>query len=161
MFEKINNLNKKFLKIFLKNKFEKILFIIAVICAGALFLTQIGMISNTLRPFLSDVEVFEGKYIKEIDSLIKEGRLTLELVDMSKEHDIKVLVNGIETAHFYDKFIDIKVKDDSIVEIDGSKIKSSFSVKIVSKSDNIKSDLVGKAVTLQSNIKVLARIKVS
>jgi len=151
---------KRSLRILVNKRVEKVIIYCAIIFAFVLMFSQIGLMSDTIRPYLSDIEVFEGHYINEIDSLIKEGTLTLELVDISKEKDIKVLINGIEVACFENKTIDLNVKDNSIIEIDGSRLKTPIIVKIISKTSNIKDDLIGKQVTVESNIKILTRIKI-
>jgi hypothetical protein len=52
------------------------------------------------------------------------------------------------------------VKNNSVIEIDGSRIVSPIRVKITSKSSNIIDDIEGKEVTTNSNIKIIARVRV-
>lgn len=150
---------KKFLKILVNKNIEKILLNFAFILFFILITTQIGLVSDILRPYLSDIEVFEGHVINEVDSLIQEGTVTLELVDISRENNVKILINGNEVSAFRERSVDIKVKQDSVIEIDGSRLKTNVTVRITSKSSNIISDIVGKEVAVQSNIKFLARIR--
>jgi len=150
---------KLLIKIIRNNKIETTLVSVVLCFFIILALTQIGMISSKIRPYLSSIDTFEGQQINEIDTLIENGTITLELVDMSKEKDIKVLVNGIEVASFNTKTVKLDVKDNSVVEIDGSRLKSSAKVKIIEISENIANNILNDEVTVMSNIKVLSRIK--
>lgn len=140
--------------------FGKGIIYIAFIITFILFTAQIGMISDYFRPFLSHIDVFEGQSIKEVDSLIKQGTISLQLTNMSTDKDIKILVNGIEVSDFSNNIQDITVFHNSIVEIDGSTLMSPVKVRVINKSKNIKSEILDCEVTTQSNIKILCRIKI-
>lgn len=150
---------KHLLKSLMNSAVEKYLIILVFVFFISLIIMQIGLVSDTIRPYLSDIEVFEGRHISEVDSLIKEGTITLELVDMSSEKDIKILVNGITISDFSTKYVDVIVTNNSVVEIDASKVKSPVRVRITSKSSNIKSNILNHEIKVESCIKVLTRIK--
>lgn len=159
MLKKFRLLYIKTLKMFINNKVEDVFVVIFALLFITLLLAQIALTNDTIRVYLSNVEDYEGYTISDIDNLIKEGSITLELMDMSRDNDVKVLVNGKEKASFDKKAIDINVTDNSVVEIDGSKIKTSFRVKVIDKSSNVEGEIVNSIVLINSNIKTIARIK--
>lgn len=159
MLRKILMIFAKVQKNLLNRKVENYILLTAAIVFSVLTVSQIGLVSDKIRPYISSVDVFEGEYLNEIDSLVKVGTLELQLVDMSKDEDIKVLVNGSETSKFDAKTVIINVTDNSVVEVDSSKLKTPVTVRIISKSDNVAGDLVGQQVQVQSCIKVLTRVK--
>lgn len=145
---------------FISLNIEKTLVTSVFVILAVLFAAQLGLLSDRLSPFLSDVEVFEGQYISDVDNIIKEGTIALMLVDLESERDAKVLVNGKLAAAFTQKTVEVNVKNNSVIEIDGSKITSPIRVRITSKSGNIIDDIDGKEVETNSNIKVIARVRV-
>lgn len=145
---------------FISLNIERSLVTAVFIVLTVLLAAQFGLLSDRLRPILSDVEVFEGQYISDIDNIIKEGSIELTLVDLENERDAKVLINGKMVESFKTKSVEVNVKDNSVVEIDGSKISSPIRVRITSKSGNIIDDIEGREVETNSNIKVIARVRI-
>lgn len=145
---------------FISLNIEKSLIMAVFAILVVLFLAQLGLLSDKIRPFISDIEVFEGQYISDVDNIIKDGTITLRLIDLESERDAKVLVNGMETAAFTQKSVEVKVKDSSVVEIDGSKIASPIRVRITAISGNIINDLEGKEIETNSNIEIIARVRI-
>jgi len=139
--------------------FAKAMIYILFIVATVLLMAQIGMVSNNIRPYLTHIDVFEGSVINEIDSLIKEGEIKIQLINMKSDSDIKILVNGIEVSDFSQNTRDIVVRNNSVVEIDGSNLKTPTKVRVVSQSENILNEITNDEVITNSNIRILCRIK--
>lgn len=151
----LRNLNK-----FISLNIERALVTAVFVILAVIFAAQIGLLSDRLRPFLSDVEVFEGQYISDVDNIIKEGTIALTLVDLESEKDAKVLINGKVAESFAQRTVEVNVRNNSVIEIDGSKIASPIRVRITSKSGNIIDDIEGKEIETNSNIKVIASVRV-
>lgn len=158
MLKKFINL-KSIFKTILNRRIENILSVFTIFFFLILLFAQIGLVNNKTRAILSSIDVFEGYRIDEVDSIIREGTVTLELIDIKKESDIKILVNGLEVDKFYKKSIDVVVRNNAIIEIDGTRIKSPIRVRISGKTDNIIGNIVNKEITVQSNIKIITSIK--
>lgn len=159
MLKKIMYLARRFQKKLLNRTVENYILLIVIVFFSILMVSQVGLVSDKIRPYISYIDVFEGRYISDVDSLVKEGTLTLQLIDMSKEKDVKVLVNGKVVSEFDNKTVDINVTNNSVVEIDSSKLKTPVTVRIISKSDNVIGDILNTQAQIDSCIKVLTRVK--
>ncbi|NLC06923.1 MAG: hypothetical protein GX755_02995 [Syntrophomonadaceae bacterium] len=66
------------------------------------------------------------------------GTITLELINFSSMPKATVLVNGQEVADFREKRVTIPVRNDDILEINGSYYQHSLTVLILDVSENVR-----------------------
>ncbi|MCX7843166.1 MAG: hypothetical protein N2489_08850 [Clostridia bacterium] len=140
--------------------FERILFILFIISFSLLVIVQAALTNPTVRTFLTSDNEFQGTPMGVEEYFYDEGTISLRLVNAVYDENLKILVNGEIAAVFAQNVINLEVKDGDIVEIDGSSTQAEGEVEVVSKSDNIVSECVGKKVVVKSNIKKVADIKV-
>jgi len=139
---------------------ERILFVAFVTTFVAMIIVQAVLMNPAVGTSLSINEEFEGAPLKAEEFLYAEGRLVLQLIEGVEDYNLKVLVNGDEAARFSDKNVEITVRDGDVIEIDGSDVENHARVAIVYKSDNILSDCVNKAVSVNSNIRRLVKVRI-
>ena len=142
----------------LNKNIEKALFLLSFIFLSILIISQIGLMNNATRTFFTDIDSYEGIDINDVSNMTNYGQLKLKLIGIEPNSNIKVLVNGYEKYVFDKEIISIAVKNNSLIEIDGTKMKKPFSVKIINVSSNIASNLKSKKISVSSNIEILARI---
>ena len=141
------------------NKYsERIVIALGVLCFVILIVSQIGLGNEATRTFFTNIEKYEGVGVKDIGNVFKEGELTLQLIGTQPSENIKVLLNGNQDSAFTSESIRIKVRNNSVVEIDGSKVKTPFRVKVIGQSENISGTYVDNEIEIKSNISILTRI---
>ncbi|GAE89038.1 hypothetical protein [Acetivibrio straminisolvens] len=137
--------------------FERFLFFSFIILFAALVLVQAALMNPTARTFLINDTGLEGNPLKFEEYLYSEGEISIALYSADANEDLKVLINGEEVAAFSENVISLKVKEGDVVSVDGSTTEEA-EVAIVSASDNIKLDNIGKRIKVNSEVKQLARI---
>ena len=139
---------------------ERILFNISILLFILMIIIQAILTNPQARDYLNVTGTFEGKPLAIEEYLYKQGQIMLEASGNYQPDMLKALVNGEEAAGFNGKYLELMLKDGDVVEVDGSMLKSPVEIRIVSKTDNILTDCVGKTVRTQSDIKKLVKVKV-
>ncbi|MCX7709609.1 MAG: hypothetical protein N2484_07130 [Clostridia bacterium] len=140
--------------------FERVLFLLFIATFTLLVIVQAAMTNPTVRTFLTADNEMAGTPLGVEEFLYEEGSISLKLVSEESDPDLRVLINGDEVAAFNENIVNISVKDGDVVEIDGSSSFKEAKVEIVSKSENIATDCIGKMVNIRSNIKKVTDIRV-
>jgi len=143
-----------------KINFERLLFFLFIISFAAMILVQAMLLNPSLRASLTFEEELEGTPLGVEEFLYNEGFIVLQIEGSVPGEDIKVLVNGEEYGSFKGGKLKVTVIDGDVIEIDGSSVQGEFDVVIESLSENISDELLGTRVTVFSNVKKLARIRV-
>ncbi len=156
---KIKNLVDKLAKINIINPYtEKVLMVITLCCIFFLIVSQIGLRNKTTKTFFTDIDKYEGVDIHEVEGHLNKGAVILELVDIEPNKDIKILLNGLESYAFVSETLSINVRNNSLIEVDGTTIETPFKIKIVDASNNIATRCIGNEIEVNSNISILTRI---
>ena len=137
---------------------EKLLYVIAVFCVLFLVIAQIGLSNETTRTFLTDIDRYEGVNVNHLENVFKQGKLTLQLTGVMPSDNIYILINGYESHTFFSETMVLNVRNNSVIEIDGTKISTPFNVKITAVSDNISTNCMHREITVNSSIEILTRI---
>jgi len=144
-----------------KINIEKLLLYLFIISFSAMLLVQAMLLNPTLRAALIIEEEFEGTPLGEEESLYNEGYIVLKLEGDTSGHNVKVLLNGEEFGCFEGDKLVVPVIDGDVIEIDGTSAFGEFDVVIESLSGNISDEFLGKRVSVSSDVKKLARIRVN
>lgn len=142
----------------INKKTERFLASLSLILILALILSQVGLFNEATRTFFTNIDEYEGVNINDLDEVFKQGQLTLKLIDTAPDENINILINGVPEYIFNQETLVIDTRNNCVIEIDGTKLKSSFKVKIINKSDNIAINCIDKEIEIHSNIEVLTRI---
>jgi len=143
----------RIVKFNLSNIFNSLLFLFIAI----MLISQLALTTPNARFLLTTVDKDEDVSVSSNQDSIRLGEITLKLNGIQPSDEIKILQNGEPIAVFYDKEIKITVADNSVIEIDGSKIKQEFYVDILNISDNIKLENISQ-IRVKSNIAMIGRI---
>jgi len=139
-------------------KVEIFLVAVSILCFISLVIVQIGLVNEETRTIFTNISEYEGVNINDLNNIFTQGELSLQLIGINPDNQISVLLNGVPSYYFDVDNIVIKVKNNCVVEIDGTKVKAPFRVKITGSSDNIATNCLGKEIEVRSNIAVLTRI---
>lgn len=142
----------------INKKSERILTALSIVSILLLVVSQIGLNHEATRTFFTNIDQYEGVGAENIEEMFKTGELTIELLDIEPSEKIKILVNGMEVKPFRNKTEVISIRNNCVIEIDGTDIKVPFRVRVEDASENLSENVVGKEVNINSNIAVLARV---
>ncbi|NLB82507.1 MAG: hypothetical protein GX800_13070 [Clostridiaceae bacterium] len=137
---------------------NKIYLNILIIVLSALMLSQFVLTFPNARAVFTNTERFESLYKNADDSTSSLAELTLLLTGTEPTSDIEFMQNGQPIAVFYDRKITVTVSDNSVLEIDGTRVKDPFSVQIIEMSSNIDAESISSSVNVNSNISFVGRI---
>jgi|LSQX01.2.fsa_nt_gb hypothetical protein len=137
--------------------FERLLFFLSICAFFVLLMVQAAMFNPSLRTFIVRDNALEGKPLEIEEYLYSEGRISIALCSGEPDENLKVLVNGTEVAAFINNVIELKVKNMDVIEIDGSVVEDA-EVEVISASNNITGDGVGKRIQINSEMKKLMTI---
>ncbi len=140
--------------------FERVLFLSFVFTFCLMILVQTALTNSSVRDFLAVNTDMEGSPLEREMYLYNEGTIRIGLTGESENSDIKILVNGDEAAVFSSRILELNVKDGDVIEVDGSRFKSTAEVEILSKSDNISTPCLGKKVKVQSDTQRLLKVNI-
>lgn len=159
LLDKMKNFFNRIAYINIMNPYtEGLLVTIILCCVVLLVISQIGLTHETTRAFFTDIEYYEGVDINDIEAVFRDGEIALQLIGIEPTEDIKVLLNGFQAYDFTEQTLRLKVRNNCLIEVDGTKVKTPFSVKIVEVSDNIATNCKDNEIELRSGIEVLTRI---
>lgn len=148
-----------------KPNIEKILISLFIFSFSALILVQAILLDPSVRANLIIEEVLGGTPLGAEETLYNQGIIVLEVMgslpDTNNGMSLKVLINGEPAASFKEESLQLQIIDGDVIEIDGSDYKQELGVVIRSGSENINSEYLGKSVTVFSNVKKLAKIRIA
>lgn len=143
-----------------KINFENLLFISFIVMFTILIITQTALMSPNIENYISVDNQYERTSLKAEEFLYKRGEVSLQLQNMDSDDKLKVLVNGEVIGAFINKTLTLNVKDGDVIELDASDISNLDEVKIISKSDNIVSEILNKKIKVLSGVKMLTIIQI-
>ena len=156
---RVNN-RKKNKKKNSKISFEKTLFISFIIMFTILIITQTALMSPNIENYISVDNQYERSSLGAEEFLYKRGEVSLQLQNMDSDDKLKVLINGEVIGAFVNKTLSLNVRDGDVIELDASDISTMDEVKIISKSDNIISDILNKEIKVLTGVKKLTIIQI-
>jgi hypothetical protein len=141
-----------------KISFERAVFLVFILAFSVLIIAQMLLFTPSTRVFLTQNGELDGKPLGIEEYLYNKGEIVLQSI---ADENLKVLVNGDEIAAFKSSNVTLPVRDGDVVEIDGSALKKDVEVRIISKSDNVIVDNTEEKIKVNSDVKILTKIKVS
>ena len=134
-----------------------VLMIIAV-CFIAILVSQVILNNDKIRSKFSFVDQLEGVSVSNIVDTYGKGEITIKISNLDKNSEISVLENGEPIGTFNTDTIQIPVRNNSLIEIDGRKAQKDFSAKVIGSSGNVLFSNKNSEVTVNKNISFLTRI---
>lgn len=139
---------------------ERFLFLSFIIIFAIMIVVQAALMNPVVRTSLSLNDELEGKPLGIEEYIYNEGTVNIYLLNMTKNPQVKILVNGEEVGAFDENSKVISVKDGDVVEIDASAVFADIEVAIRQNSGNISAECVDKGIIVNSDIKKLTRIRI-
>jgi len=133
--------------------------IIAVLIFTGLLLIvliQFLMTDDHIRSALNMTEKNEGISLNTY--LSEKGYVTIEVIDKEQAKNSYILINGDPIANFTNKFVEVEVKQNEILEIDSTKESEPIYFKITNTSDNVIEPQKTTIIYTDKNIKKICMV---
>ena len=127
----------------------------AVLACG-IIAVQLGMREPKTRNILTDIDILDGAILAGTDSILDVGHITLTINSGTPSDKIKILVNGEEIDVFNSDTKEIKITNQSVIEINNTG-KSEVSIALKNISDNLTTVLNNEEITVKGT-KILCRV---
>jgi len=134
--------------------FDKLLNGLVFVFACILIISQLYMTVSKLDSYFSE---FDAIYTVAESYEKKTVDLKIKLIGLPPDGSVFVLSNGEAVACFTDKVIDVTIKNNSVIEIDGRRVKKQFKVEILNADVSAEYDIPNEVV-VKSNIAMLGRL---
>lgn len=145
--------NKKFFNLYVENLIG-IAIIIGFMLTG---IFQLLMIDDNVRAFLNSTEKLEG--INLSTNLSSEAKITIEVLGENSAKNTFLLIDGEPVANFSSKSINIEVKPNQLLEIDGTKNDMELYFRITDVSDNVIEPQKTSIIRVNKNIEKIGMVK--
>lgn len=140
------------------NKIEKLLFLFFILCFVLLLIVQFLNYSSDYDSYTYSM-LNDNKLLAFNDEKTDEKGMII-LKNMTPNHgDIKILLNGEPIDEFYDDEIKIYVRNNDIIEVDGTKYNNPLKVKVVGISKNVETPKLDTTVVTFRSIEILSRVR--
>lgn len=140
------------------NKVEKLIFLLFLSCFILLLTVQFLSYSSDYDHYTYNM-IRNNKLLTLNDEKINEKGIIV-LKNMTQNHeDIKILLNGEPIGEFYNDEVKIYVRNNDIIEIDGTKYDDQLKVKVIGVSKNVETPKLDTTVITFQSIEILSRVK--
>ena len=134
----------------------KVLRNIFILLAVVVVISQIGLVIEGTRHYLTGVDILDGAVPASGGGVVKSGELTLSLDDGTTSDKISLLINGDEYTTFSQDKITIPITNQSVVEVVNN-TKQKIKVSVADMSDNLTCTYMATDTTVD-NISVICRV---
>jgi len=141
-------------------RFEWLMFKALFVAFIMLIASQAALANLSIRSSVSDNYYIEGEPLCSEAYLFIPCKMELKLINVETCPNLKVLVNGVNTATFNNNRILLELKEGDVVELDGSSVLTLPVVQISAVSENLGS-ILGKTISVADGITFVARMKIS
>jgi len=137
----------------------KMIFIVPfVVLLFTVLLSQLMLTIPEYRVLLSHTDRYNSVFVNSETTGFENGEIVLKLKNCKDNNKVRVLKNGVPIAIFYEDKISVPVTDNSLIEIDATKLDYGFGVELVSASEHIEKEYISKEIEANSNICILGRV---
>lgn len=140
--------------------FENILFSTCILCFVVLIVVQLILAVPSFRSFLHLTDKSLGLPLNGDEYLYNQGQITLSLVGEEPDPNLRILINGDVVGQFDSNEVVLNVKDEDVIELDGSENASGHIVQVDAITTNISSKCKNAVITTGNNIKRLVKVQI-
>ncbi len=117
-------------------KFSKHLKSVCIFLLITVVMSQIGLLSETTRHFLTGIDILDGALPASGNGIVEPGEVVLHMDKGTPCDNITILINGDEYSKFAEDTVHIEITNQSVIEILNDS-KQNIEVSITSVSDNL------------------------
>lgn len=125
----------------------------------ALIISQLLLLNETAKTFISRTDRLEGKSIADSQLYIKKGEIEISIENNKTLKPLVFYVNGNRIKTQNGKSIKLQVKDNDVIEVSGAEYNDTAILKITALSGNITVPELGKLIYVNNNLVMVGRVK--
>lgn len=125
-----------------------------------LIISQVLLMNQKVKTFISRTDKLEGKSISDSNQFIKKGEIEISIENYSTLALLDFYVNGDIVDAPEGKSIKLQVKSNDIVEVSGKSFNDTAILKITAVSDNITVPEPGKLIYVNKNLVMVDRVRI-
>lgn len=126
----------------------------------ALIVTQILLMNQTIKTFISRTDKLEGRSISESQLFIRRGEVEISIENYPSLKPLVFYVNGEGISTPSGKKIKLKVKDGDVIEVSGGSLNDTVILKVTAVSENITVPQPGKLIYVNDNLVMIDRVRI-
>lgn len=126
---------------------------------AALILSQILIMNQTVKTFISRTDRLEGKSIADSQLFIEKGEIEISIENYSALRPLAFYVNGDNVPTPAGRAIKLNVKDGDVIEVSGAEYNDTAILKVVTVSENITVPELGKLIYVNNNLVMVDRVR--
>ncbi|MHB1391799.1 MAG: hypothetical protein ACYCYE_01740 [Clostridia bacterium] len=125
----------------------------------ALIISQLLLMNQTVKTFISRTDKLEGKAIADSQLFIIKGEIEISIENDSSLRPLVFYINGDKVASPAGKSIRLQVKDSDIIEVSGAKYNDIAILRVTTVSENITVPELGKLIYVNNNLVMIDRVR--
>ena len=130
-----------------------------VLLFTALIISQILLMNQTVKTFISKTDKLEGKSIADSQLFIKKGEIEISIENESSLGPLVFYINGVKAASGFGKSIKLQVKDSDVIEVSGADYNDTAILRVTKVSENITVPELGKQIYVNNNLVMIDRTR--
>ncbi|KUO73657.1 MAG: hypothetical protein APF77_22830 [Clostridia bacterium BRH_c25] len=130
-----------------------------VLLFAGLIASQVLLMNQTLKTFISRTDRLEGKSIADSQLFIRKGEIEITIENLSSMSPLVFYVNGESAGTSAGNSVWLQVKDNDVIEASGANYHDTVILKVTSVSDNITVPEPGKLIYVNNNLVLIDRVR--
>lgn len=141
------------------NRINSLLYRILLFLFVAFLVSQVILLNQPLKTFISRTDKLEGKSIADSQLFIKKGEIEISVDNYSILKPLVFYVNGESVGTPDGKAIKLQVKENDVIEVSGAEHGDTVVLKVTGVSEDIMVPELGKLIYVNNNLVMIDRVK--
>lgn len=141
------------------DKINSLLYRILILLFAIFLVSQVILMNQTLKTFISRTDKLEGKSIADSQLFIKKGEIEISVDNYSILRPLVFYVNGESIKTPDGKSIELQVKENDVLEVSGAECSDTLVLKVTGVSDDIMVPELGKLIYVNNNLVMIDRVR--
>lgn len=141
------------------NRINNSLYRILAVLFAVFLISQVILLNQTLKTFISRTDKLEGKSIADSQLFIKKGEVEITVDNYSTLRPLIFYVNGESLKTPVGKSIKLQVKENDVIEVSGADCSDTVVLKVTGVSGDIMVPEPGKLIYVNNNLVMVDRVR--
>lgn len=141
------------------NRINNLLYRILIILIAVFMVSQVILMNQTLKTFISRTDKLEGQSIADSQLFIKKGEIEISVDNYSVLKPLVFYINGEKVSTPEGTTIKLQVKENDVIEVSGAGHGDTIVLKVTGTSEDIMVPELGKLIYVNNNLVMIDRIR--
>lgn len=141
------------------SRINRLLFRILVLLFVMFVISQVSLMNQTLKTYISRTDKLEGRSIAESRLFIQKGEIEISADNLSSLKSLVFYINGVKAGQASGKSIKLQVKENDVVEVSGAGCSDTVVLKVTGGSGEIAVPELGKLIYVNDNLVMIDRVR--